>query len=600
MKLALVGLALMGLVACQPGKSSRLHDEKATNPFPTNALSVDEIRTVAARIGYVEGDGHPDNGKCIGCHQNFNNIDELDRLYNSTSWAYSCFDYGVKTKDDANNVLNCLGSLAGDNADVKDVGPTNLGFMAAGVEHQIFKDLFKTAEREADYEEFKANAGMPLGGTAFADQDFEKILAWVLYYYPSLADFLTHDGPDVCQSPSETKIGSKFQDYVRRMSEGGLGWESVNMARGVPMFACVDGNKHNCFTQSTKGQDIFPLKDEWKAPGLAGHMRVLYQFDEGTNYWIRSSADGRYVANGGRPSAIIDLQDKLQGRSARKISVEALYDPGFLPDNSGFIFQGEQHGSRICEQGILENTDLVTIDFMQPGCSQRDLQIGLYQAIGSNLDSGDIRTLAGYFSSDDGYSLVRDLAPLFGKAAELSVDTIRRVNDSDFEKINSQQVKTPYHGSWMMSPANQIATSIVSASTDGKARHGGYRLFLLDETFGQDGQLPAWNDESTALLCTDGGEKPNISYDERMMAFYRYAKQSQRVEALDSSSDIYVYDLLRGKQAVALTQMPKGFYAQFPHFRSDGWLYFTVYNAATDERFMVATDASLYVEKAAL
>jgi len=168
-----------------------------------------------------------------------------------------------------------------------------------------------------------------------------------------------------------------------------------------------------------------------------------------------------------------------------------------------------------------------------PGCSQRDLQIGLYQAIGSNLDSGDIRTLAGYFSSDDGYSLVRDLAPLFGKAAELSVDTIRRVNDSDFEKINSQQIKTPYHGSWMMSPANQIATSIVSASTDGKARHGGYRLFLLDEAFGQDGQLPEWNDESTALLCTDGGEKPNISYDERMMAFYRYAKQSPGVEALD-------------------------------------------------------------------
>ena len=150
-----------------------------------------------------------------------------------------------------------------------------------------------------------------------------------------------------------------------------------------------------------------------------------------------------------------------------------------------------------------------------------------------------------------------------------------------------------------MSPANQIATSIVSASTDGKARHGGYRLFLMDEAFGQDGQLPAWNDESTALLCTDGGEKPNISFDERMMAFYRYAKQSQRVEAVDSSSDIYVYDLLQGKQPVALTQMPKGYYAQFPHFRSDGWLYFTVYNAMTDERFMVATDVSLYVEKAA-
>ncbi len=605
MKLALVGLALLGLVACHPGKpSSQLLDEEApvekteeaTNPFPTSALSDDEIRTVAARIGYVEGDGHPDNGKCIGCHQNFNNIDELDRLYNSTAWAYSCFDAGVKTPDAANKVLSCLGKLGSDSGDVKDVGPSALGFMAAGVEHQIFKDLFKTAGREADYEDFKANAGMPLGGSPFADQDFEKILAWVLYYYPSLADFLTHDGPDVCQSSADTRIGSEFQAYVKRMSDGGLGWEHMNTARGVPMFACVDGNQHNCFAQKSKGQDIFPLRDEWKAPGLAGHVRVLYQYDEYTNYWIRSSADGRFVANGGTPSSIIDLEGKLNGGAARKIAVEALYDPAFLPDNSGFMFQGEQHGSRLCDQSVLDLTDVVTIDFLQPGCSKGDLQIGLYQAIGSSLDSGDIRTLAGYFSSDDGYSLVRDLAPLFGKAADLSVDTIRRVNDSDFEKVSSQKFGTPYHGSWMMSPANQIATAIVSASTDGKARHGGYRLFLMDENFGKDGKLPDWNDAKTALLCTDGGEKPNISYDERMLAFYRYAKQEKRVGAMESSSDIYVYDLLKGQGAVALTQMPKGYYAQFPHFRSDGWLYFTVYKAETDERFVVATDASLYLK----
>jgi hypothetical protein len=605
MKRALVSLILFGLAACHPGKpGSQLHDEEAieektekpTHPFPMSALSADEIRTVAARIGYVEGDGHPDNGKCIGCHQNFNNIDELDRLYNATSWAYACFNSGVKTPQAANEVLSCLANLASDTGDVKQVGPGTLGFMAAGVGHQVFKDLFKTAGREAEYEEFKANAGMPLGSSSFADQDFEKILSWVLYYYPSLADFLTHDGPNICSTSSETRIGRKFQDYVQRMSDGGLGWEYVNMARGLPMFACVDGNKHNCFTQKTKGQDIFPLKDEWKAPGVEGHIRILYQYDEYTNYWIRSSADGRFVANGGEPSSIIDLQDKLNGRSARKIAVEALYDPGFLPDNSGFIFQGDQHGSRICEQSILDHADIVTIDFMQLGCSQGDLKIGLYQAIGSNLDSGDIRTLAGYFSSDDGYALVRDLAPLFGQAANLLVDTIRRVNDNDFEKVSSQYLDTPYHGSWMMSPANQIATAIVSASTEGKARHGGYRLFLMDESFGKDGRLPDWNDESTALLCTDGGEKPNISFDERMLAYYRYAKQSQRVGALDSSSDVYVYDLLGDKGPVALTRMPKGYYAQFPHFRSDGWLYFTVYKAETEERFVVATDASLYLK----
>ena len=108
MKLAVqvtaLGLALIGLSACHPGKTetrSQLHDESQGqgNPFPIKALSEDETKTVAARIGYIAGDGHPDNGKCIGCHSNFNNIDELDRLYNSTAWALSCFDKGVETAE---------------------------------------------------------------------------------------------------------------------------------------------------------------------------------------------------------------------------------------------------------------------------------------------------------------------------------------------------------------------------------------------------------------------------------------------------------------------------------------------------------------------
>ena len=150
-----------------------------------------------------------------------------------------------------------------------------------------------------------------------------------------------------------------------------------------------------------------------------------------------------------------------------------------------------------------------------------------------------------------------------------------------------------------MSPANHLATSIISAAENGKVHHGGYRLFLMDDAFGARGELPAWDDESTALLCTEGGEKPNVSFDERMLAFYRYAKHEHRVKSVDSSSDIYVYDLLKGQAPVAVTAMPKGFYAQFPHFRSDGWLYFTVYDANTDARYLAATDVSLHVETSA-
>jgi hypothetical protein len=43
--------------------------------------------------------------------------------------------------------------------------------------------------------------------------------------------------------------------------------------------------------------------------------------------------------------------------------------------------------------------------------------------------------------------------------------------------------------------------------------------------------------------------------------------------------------------------MPKGFYAQFPHFRSDGWLYFSVYDAHTAQRHVMATDAGILMTR---
>src|SRR6185436_2783700 len=114
-------------------------------------------------------------------------------------------------------------------------------------------DAFTKAGRAAEYEDFKANVGMPMGGTPWQDKDFEQVLSWVLYYYPGIEGILTHDGPDVCRAPTDTRIGSKVKDYVRRMSEGGQGWEYVNLSRGVSMFACPDGDKHNCFTQQKAG-----------------------------------------------------------------------------------------------------------------------------------------------------------------------------------------------------------------------------------------------------------------------------------------------------------------------------------------------------------
>ena len=60
------------------------------------------------------------------------------------------------------------------------------------------------------------------------------------------------------------------------------------------------------------------------------------------------------------------------------------------------------------------------------------------------------------------------------------------------------------------------------------------------------------------------------------------------------SSNLYLVDLTTGDSR-RLTNMPAGQYALFPHFRSDGWIYFVV-RTLENEEYFVATDAALVVE----
>ena len=75
---------------------------------------------------------------------------------------------------------------------------------------------------------------------------------------------------------------------------------------------------------------------------------MLRELSYNTYYWMRSSADGRFVANGrtgGDGAAIADLQ------ADKDISVKAAYDPGFFPDNRGWVFQGTPIGAGLLLDG---------------------------------------------------------------------------------------------------------------------------------------------------------------------------------------------------------------------------------------------------------
>jgi hypothetical protein len=106
------------------------------------------------------------------------------------------------------------------------------------------------------------------------------------------------------------------------------------------------------------------------------------------------------------------------------------------------------------------------------------------------------------------------------------------------------------------------------------------------------------------------GSKPVLSYDERWMVYHHYVTAADAAElgfasasdpgfqayAQSGASNIYLVDLLSG-EGQRITDMKPGQYALFPHFRSDGWIYFVVRTLDTQEYF-AASDAALVRESA--
>src|SRR5205085_9549007 len=136
----------------------------------------------------------------------------------------------------------------------------------------------------------------------------------------------------------------------------------------------------------------FPLANEtefgksWAQDG--SKIRVLRNFNYSTFYWMRPSADGRFVANGrsggGDDGAVIaDLATTLTsgGTKTRDIGASARYDPDFWSDNKGFMFQGTPQGGVFCAQSLLTNPETKRISFSEGVCSKLDT-VGLYQTTG--------------------------------------------------------------------------------------------------------------------------------------------------------------------------------------------------------------------------
>ncbi len=448
--------------------------------------------------------------------------------------------------------------------------PEHLGVLATGVQYGYFRGLFRAAYGDnwpVQYGRFKNRVSMPKGQhPALTQREYAIVLKWFENRLNDLdAVFPEAPPPDTC---TESFDRTALDAHISNMQFEG--WATANEDSGIRMYGCptVGGDARGCLTSATDNTSTW-------GNGI-GTIRMLRDLGFRTSYWMRSSADGRFVGNGGSSgdggrSTITDLQNM------RNIGVQASYDPGFFPDNSGFIFQGASGGAGICTLSVLESD--ASIDFTEPGCITAR-GINLYQHVARGLSGGDYFVINSQFTSDPG-SGTEDPRASFNASSTIKI-TPMIFDGTNYQPQEAVIVDSPYEGDSVLSPSTQL----VSSRLAGPNGHSlGYVLRRVTTTAGSTGYRVTLSDP-IATACFPGG-KPSFSYDERFMVTHHYE------ESGDGTSNLHLLDLATG-QVRQITNMPAGMKALFPHFRSDGWIYFLVWGP-DGERYVTASDAALEI-----
>lgn len=484
-------------------------------------------------------------------------------------------------------VVDCLRLAPGDPNSI--FTPGKAGIYAAASHLAWFQDTFKEAYPEADgnstdtwaieYGKFKNRVSMPKGNhPRFSQAEFDIVAEWFARGLPQLAANLPADtGPQSC-SPS---IGGAVSTHANQMAT--QGWGATNRSALMAMYGCTSNDPRQCLT-------ALPQATQWQH---AGKLRVLQELAFKTYYWMRSSPDGRFIANGstGAGSVIGDLQ------TGKDIRVDAAYDPGFFPDNRAWMFQGTPIGAGFCQTSLLVgNPDEIT--FSEPQCSAVGT-VGLYQHLGQGLGGGDYFTINSQFTSDNPLGAVtKDPTAAFSNNAEIKL-TPMMFDGTNYVGKTPVTSGAPYEGDSVLSPSTKLVLSRFG-NQDGQL---GYVLRKVTAT-PNGGSYDVATTE-IARYCTHGA-KPSISFDERYFVTHHYvtpadyadlgfsSAEDPAFQALlaKGSSNIILVNMVTGART-RVTTMHAGQYALYPHFRSDGWIYFLVRDHDTGQEYAVASDAAL-------
>jgi hypothetical protein len=545
----------------------------ATNATEAQVATAEEIQLAKDAQDVINGA----HAHCNQCHT----ASRSDVL----RWAVSMHDIQAACFDDP--PLDPVARVACMSAEPSDpnasFSPGKLGFFAAGA--TVLQDTFMKADPTgARFQAFKS-ASMPMGSRvpAMTADEFEKVEKWVSAGIPAFnAVFGSPPEPEACVP----NLTDELKQHVADMKT--QGWGARLADDSTPMFGCGSASEA---IECLKG---FPaVSDRWPNAGVAQTMRMLRDFPK-TNYWIRSSADGRFVGYGQETSAaIVDL---TKPAGAPPIQVDARYDPSFFPNNDGVSFAGTDLSTntdgpiRVCKQSALVNaasapTSMLTLK--EAGCTT--IIDSVYQSVGASLDGAAFWMATGSHVNDDGGN--RITGPLDGFDQDSVTQLTPMVSDGlSFKPRQEIDLPTPLEGDQILSPSSKILITRFGSQSG----HQGYTLRKITTKVAPDGTI-GMDSQVVGRVCGGGG-KAMMSFDERFVVTHRYADpMASDVDggAPISHSDIMMTDLLSG-DVIQVTNMGPNQYALYPHFRADGWMYFLVrdLNGAGKET-LVATDVAL-------
>jgi hypothetical protein len=246
----------------------------------------------------------------------------------------------------------------------------------------------------------------------------------------------------------------------------------------------------------------------------------------------------------------------------------------------------------------LLQSDPDKIDFSETACNTVE-GVSLYQHLGAGLGGGDYFVVNSQFTSDHpSPGETSDPSAAFGQTATMKL-TPMVYDGVHYTGKPSITQNSPFEGDTVLSPS----TTLIVSRFGNETQQLGYVLRKVIAT--PTATSYSISTPEIARYCVQGA-KPAISFDERYMVVHHYVGPADYADlGFASASDPTFQDMLaKGTSNIVLidlttgahtrvTNMHAGQYALYPHWRSDGWIYFLVRDKVTNLEYAVASDAAL-------